>query len=230
MVLTRDQEKVSFESLYNQVSNFFDTQPDHRRSNASHRLSDILRSAFGMFSLKSPSLLAFEKRSRQEAKNLLNIFRIQRIPSDSQMRYVLDEVNPSLLRPGFRRFFDVLLDTGVVKEYEYFKGAALVSIDGVEHFCSKKVHCDYCTRKEHKNGQTTYHHAMLAAVMVHPEQSEVFPLDCEAIVCQDGSSKNDCERNAAKRLVEALSKAYPDTQAGCCGGCAVCQRASHPPD
>ena len=41
---------------------------------------------------------------------------------------------------------------------------------------------------------------MLGAVVVHPEQREVFPLAPEPIVKGDGATKNDCERNAAKRL------------------------------
>ena len=32
---------------------------DHRRANSSYELADVLRSVFAMFSLKTPSLLAF---------------------------------------------------------------------------------------------------------------------------------------------------------------------------
>ena len=49
---------------------------------------------------------------------------------------------------------------------------------------------------------------MLSAVLVHPEQKEVFAMDNEPIIGQDGSSKNDCERNAAKRLLESLQAGY----------------------
>jgi hypothetical protein len=44
--------------------------------------------------------------------------------------------------------------------------------------------------------------------MLHPEQEEVFPLDFEPILKQDGEEKNDCERNAAKRLCSALKERY----------------------
>jgi hypothetical protein len=50
----------------------------------------------------------------------------------------------------------------------------------------------------------------LAAVIVHPEQKEVIPLDFEPIVNEDGALKNDCERQAAKRLCAALDERYPD--------------------
>jgi hypothetical protein len=53
----------------------------------------------------------------------------------------------------------------------------------------------------------------LGVVIVHPEKSEVFVLDVEPIVKQDGAQKNDCERNAAKRLIENLAQNYPDLKA-----------------
>src|SRR5687767_6305494 len=48
------------------------------------------------------------------------------------------------------------------------------------------------------------------AVVVHPAQSEVFPLDFEPILREDGAQKNDCERSAAKRLCQALGERYHD--------------------
>lgn len=45
--------------------------------------------------------------------------------------------------------------------------------------------------------------------MVHPQQKQVLPIDFEPIICQDGAQKNDCERVAAKRLVESLKEKYP---------------------
>src|SRR5205085_7927244 len=67
-----------------------------------------------------------------------------------------------------------------------------------------------CTTHKHRNGVVSYHHAGLAAVLLHPQQSEVFPLDFEPILRQDGEQKNDCERNAAKRLCQALYERYPE--------------------
>src|SRR5262249_25110495 len=46
--------------------------------------------------------------------------------------------------------------------------------------------------------------------LVHPDQEEVFTLDFEPILNADGSQKNDCERNAAKRLCQGLRERYPD--------------------
>ena len=58
---------------------------------ASHRkitLSDCLMSALAMFSLKSPSLLAFDKQREEELvrHNLENLFLIENAPCDTRMR------------------------------------------------------------------------------------------------------------------------------------------------
>ena len=50
---------------------------------------------------------------------------------------------------------------------------------------------------------------MLGAVLVHPDRREVIPLAPEPIVKGDGDTKNDCERNAAKRLLSDLRREHP---------------------
>ncbi len=49
---------------------------------------------------------------------------------------------------------------------------------------------------------------MLCCALVHPDRREVFVLDSETILNEDGSTKNDCERNAAKRLLQHFEKVY----------------------
>ncbi len=51
-----------------------------------------------MFSLKSPSLLNFSLRSRQEDKNLMEVYKISKLCSDTQMREVLDKVQAAKVR------------------------------------------------------------------------------------------------------------------------------------
>ena len=50
---------------------------------------------------------------------------------------------------------------------------------------------------------------MLGAAIVHPEQRAVIPLMPEPIVKQDGTDKNDGERNAAKRFITTLRQDHP---------------------
>lgn len=192
------------------LSQEFAQIPDHRRANTSYPLADLLRSAFAMFSLKAPSLLSFQQQTRQERSNLHTIYQIQELPGDTQMRAALDPVSPQPLRALFKTLVTTLKQAGVIKQYHYWPRHVLVAVDGVEHFSSTKVHCAQCTRRKHRNGTTSYHHAGLAAVLLHPDHEEVFPLDFEPVLNHDGSKKQDCERNAAKRLSAALHERYPD--------------------
>jgi len=50
---------------------------------------------------------------------------------------------------------------------------------------------------------------MFAAAIIHPEQREVMPLMPEPIMKHDGTDKNDCERNAAKRFIAKLRQDHP---------------------
>jgi hypothetical protein len=201
---------LHFDLLMTELSEYFETLPDSRSERRQYSLGDTLKSAFAMFSLKSPSLLNFRERTRTEDGNLQRIYRIAEIPSDTQMRTILDEVESSSLDYPFAEIHAHLRSSGLLDGYRLAEAenALIVSVDGVEHFSSTKVHCPCCTVKTHRDGKQSYHHAALCAVIVHPEKSEVFPLGLEPIVSQDGSLKNDCERNAAKRLVEHLRQDY----------------------
>jgi len=160
-----------------------------------------------MFSLKDPSLLAFDER--RSDTNLKALFGIGQIPSDTQMREILDPVDPEHLRPSFGDVFRQLQRGKALEPFVFYDGHYLLSLDGTGYFSSQTIHCPSCQVKEHKNGTVTYEHQMLAAVIVHPDLKEVIPLAPEPIQKQDGSTKNDCERNAARRLLAKIRREHP---------------------
>jgi hypothetical protein len=166
-------------------------------------------SGFALFSLKDPSLLAFDER-RQTPKNLKRVYGINRIPSDTQMRIILDDVNPEGIRPLFKRVFQQLQRGKELEKMKYMGQYYLLSLDGTGYFKSEKVHCANCLEKHYKRSEKTiYTHQMLGGAIVHPERREVIPLAPEPIIKQDGTEKNDCERNAAKRFLAKLRQEYP---------------------
>jgi hypothetical protein len=120
------------------------------------------------------------------------------------MREILDEVDPERLRDSFGDVFRQLQRGKTLEPFVFYAGAHLLSLDGTGYFSSPTIHCDSCQVKEHRDGSVTYQHQMLGAVIVHPEIKEVIPLAPEPIQKQDGQSKNDCERNAAKRLLPKI--------------------------
>jgi hypothetical protein len=84
-----------------------------------------------------------------------------------------------------------------------------VALDGTGYFSSTTIHCASCLHKVHRNGSITYYHQMLGAAIIHPDWRAVIPLMPEPIVKQDGTAKNDCERNAAKRFIAKLRRDHP---------------------
>jgi hypothetical protein len=183
--------------------------PDARDGDADYSMADAVMSAVAMFSLKDPSLLAFQDRRNDE--NMKNIFLISQVPSDTRMREILDPVEPELLRPMFGDVFRNLQRGRALEPFVFHDGCYLLSIDGTEYYSSKKVHCDCCLQRKNKNtGEITYYHQMLGVVLVHPDRKEVIPLAPEPIVKQDGDNKNDCERNAAKRLLRKIRDEHPN--------------------
>ena len=130
-----------------ELSEHFSSLPDHRSERRQYSLGDTLKSAFAMFSLKSPPLLNFRERTRIEDGNLQRVYRIGAIPSDTQIRAILDELPSSSLDYCFAEIHDHLRSSGLLDSYRLAcaDNALIVSVDGVEHFSSTKVHCPCCT-------------------------------------------------------------------------------------
>jgi hypothetical protein len=202
----KERKGLSADALFALMRHRFADIPDPRPLKPTIPLADALMSAFAMFVLKDPSLLAFDGR-RNDA-NLKAIFGIGQIPCDTAMREILDPIDPEQLRPAFDAVLRELQRGRVLERFQ-FLGGYLLSLDGTGYFSSEKVHCPSCQVKNHKNGTVTYQHQMLGAVLLHPDRKEVIPLMPEPIQKQDGSTKNDCERNAARRFLEKLRRTHP---------------------
>src|SRR5881296_3619521 len=207
IVAPKARKHLSADALFHLVRSGFAAIPDPRGEDVDISLTDALMSAFAMFSLKSPSLLAFDKE-RAEG-NLHTIYGIERVPCDTHMREILDPVSPKVLRPVFKSVFTQLQRGKALESMAFLDGHYLLALDGTEYFSSKTIHCASCLHKVHRNGSITYYHQMLGAALVHPEQRAVIPLMPEPIIKQDGMGKNDCERNAAKRFIAKLRQDHP---------------------
>lgn len=182
---------------------------DHRTGNVQVPLQDALMSGFAMFSLKDPSLLAFDQRRQKEPHNLRTIYGISAIPCDTQMRDILDHVTPDSLRPSFRNLFRAVQRGKALEQMVFLDGHYLLNIDGTGIYSSEKVSSPYCLKKTIRNGKTKYYQMMLGAAIVHPDFREVLPLCPEMIVTQDGKKKQDCEQNASKRFLADLRREHP---------------------
>src|SRR5262252_7956641 len=206
-VAPKARKHLSADALFRLVHTGFDHIPDYRPADVDIALPDVLMSAFAMFSLKAPSLLAFDKE-RAEG-NLHTIYGIQRVPCDTYMREILDPLSPKWLRPLFKSVFRQLQRGKALEPMTFLDGHYLLALDGTEYFSSKTIHCASCLHRVHRYGSVTYAHQLLGAAIIHPDLRAVIPLMPEPIVRHDGTAKNDCERNATKRFVAKLRQDHP---------------------
>ncbi len=206
-IAPKERKHLSADALFGLIRSGFANIPDHRSDDAGIPFTDARMSAFAMFSLKSPSLLAFDKQ-RAEG-NLSTIYGIERAPCDSDMRETLDPVSPESLRPSFKGVFRQLQRGKALEAMTFLEGHSLVALDGTGYFSSQAIHCASCLHKQHRNGSITYYHQMLGAAIIHPDKREVLPLMPEPIIKQDGTAQNDGERNAAQRFMAKLRQDHP---------------------
>ena len=185
------RKALSAPGLLREARASFDTLDDPVRSRGLS-LAECLMSGLAVFGLKYPSLLQFDRDARTDElvrANLKSLYGIERVPCDTALRERLDEVDPRELRGVFKRVFAQLQRGKGLEGFTCLDGHYLLSVDGTGYFSSSSVHCASCCEKHHHDGRITYFHQMLGAVLVHPEQREVFPLAPEPIVKGDGATK-----------------------------------------
>ena len=203
------KNELNANSLIVAVKNCFSKVTDQRSSNSSISLADALMSGFAMFSLKEKSLLSFEHNITDFGPNLKTVYKIDRIPTDTHLRTMLDPLPTEAIRPAFKLIFNRLQRANFLQEFIFFQDYYLVSMDGTEYFSSNQIKCANCMERKYKDGTTLYYHQFFGAAIVHPDKREVIPLVPEMIMKQDGQAKNDCERNAAKRFLSSFRKDHP---------------------
>ena len=199
-------ERLHFDWFVGKIDQVFEKLPDFRLPSPAlkYSIKDGALGAFSMFFSQSPSFLSYQRAMKQAQgkSNAQSLFGIDEIPTDNQIRNLLDPIAPSYLYPIFSVAFEELEKQGHLEAYRFFQGHLLLPIDGTEYFRSSKIHCKNCSETHHKNGKVSYYHKVLTPVVVAPENAKVIVLEPEFVVPQDGEEKQDCELNAAKRWIE----------------------------
>jgi hypothetical protein len=183
---------------------------DHRKENRSYPMVDCLMAGFAMFALKAPSLLSFRQQYPHSQDNMKRVFGLSQLCGDTAFRSCLDEVRPESVEQQLAIPLTEVRQRGGLDSRKVLGNYLSVTIDATGYFGSSKVSCPHCLVKNFKDGSCQYHHQVLAGVNVHPDQSTVFPVSVEAIMNEDGHKKNDCEINAAKRLLPKIKTALPN--------------------
>jgi len=207
------RKHLNADALFEEVYSNFKKFPEFRSENLEISMADALMSGFAMFSLKDPSLLAFDERRNNDGKlmNLKSVYGIGKVPCDTTMRKILDDVTLGNFNTSFKTIFSKIQRGGALSPMKYIQGHYILSVDGTGFFSSSKLNSEACLEKKNKEtGETIgYYQQLLGAAIVHPDFKEVIPLMPEMIIKQDGETKNDCERNACKRFFAQLRIDHP---------------------
>lgn len=224
------KKHLSFTSLRKALSACFCKIPEHRQAKkVDYRIHDALMSGFACMHFQDPSLLQFQKRleKKHHKSNLQTLFGIEKIPESTQLRSIIDGVSSHYLGNFFKEYFYRLQRGKHFSQYQLFPGLYLMSMDATDYFSSLAISCQKClrTKLQAKNHQEAiqeceavdnrqektvrYVHKTLQIAMMHPDMHQVIPLMPEEVHNTDGLTKQDCELNAAKRLIPKLKKAHP---------------------
>ena len=196
-------KQLKFNNLLGILKGSLAGLPEHRRGqNGRYEIADAGLGAFAVFFMQAPSFLAHQ-RDMQRARgqnNAGSLFKLGEIPSDGQLRNLLDPVDPMQLGEPFWTVYEHLIATDQLAAYRGVAGTRLISLDGSQYFSSQKIHCANC-RVTIRDGQKYYSHQVLLPVLSAPGQPHVIPLAPEFMSPQDGDEKQDCEQQAIKRWV-----------------------------
>ena len=209
----RPLNSLTLETVRDRLSGVFRQIPDSRRGDVNYLLHDVLMTGFAMLYFQHPSLLRFQEQMKEKKGrcNLETVFKVKTVPSDSQMREILDGVPIEYLRSLLPELFERMRRLGWTKEFVTSVGEQkdyTMLLDGSEYFHSTEIECPGCLRKADKNGQINYSHQIVAATLVKAGTHQVLPLDVEEVRNTDGTEKQDCEINAGKRLIERVRQEH----------------------
>jgi hypothetical protein len=173
-------------------------------------LPAVLMSAFAMLFFQHPSLLEYQRRMKERTgqSNLERMFGVAAIPSDTQMREILDGVPTAPLRRLLPQTFEQMRRVGWTARFvtevageKYYP----VVLDGSEYFHSTQIHCPHCLRQRQANGETSYSPLVVSATVTRAGSHAILPLEVEEVGNNDEEqAPQDCELTAAKRLVKRL--------------------------
>lgn len=200
------------EVLVEGIRGVFEGLPEVRRgANTQFTQAELAMTAFAVFHMQSRSFLEAQRRleSYEGRSNLGTFFRVERVPSDAQVRSVLDRMGTEGFLEAFDTVHGELERRGLLGGFDFLGGRRLIALDGLHYHGSGKIGCRKCTTRKGADGEVRNYHSAVTMALVSPDMPGLaVPLRPEFIEPQDGELKQDCEINAAKRAIEKNGERY----------------------
>lgn len=204
-------EELKIDRLIKKIKAAAKEFPDERTGkNTQYEMEDAAMGAFSVLFTQCASFLEYqEEMKRHKGRcNAESLFEIMKVPSDSQIRVLLDPVAPGYVKGIYRDVYKSLAQGEILTGMRSHGNSLLIAMDGTEYFSSQKIHCGGCSQRELRNGKINYYHSVLTPVIVQAGNEHVIALEPEFITPQDGSQKQDCEIEAGKRWVSQHGDYY----------------------
>jgi hypothetical protein len=161
---------MKFQEMLDRLRQNLKSTPEHRTGrNSQYEIADAGLGAFSVFYMQSPSFLAHQRdmQRRKGQNNVEGLFGVKRIPSDGQIRNLLDPVDPAQLREPYWEIYRCLDERGHLDKYRGVGETRLISLDGSQYFSSQDIHCPNC-RVTVRDEKTYYSHLVMMAVVCAP--------------------------------------------------------------
>ena len=173
----------------------------------------ILKNVCGQYSMREME----ENFNKETCIATLRIMsgnqKLNEMPHYDTLNYYLERLSPDYLSELRKKMI-----TSLIRGKQFNRGRLLgkywrVILDGTGLFYFRERHCEncLCTTRKTDDGKTVkmYYHKVLEAKIVLSD-NVVISLGSEFIENErEDVSKQDCETNAAKRLLKRIKKDYP---------------------
>jgi hypothetical protein len=216
----RPLQSLTLEASVDLLATTFGAVDDPRAAEQlSYPRPDTLRSGFAVMFFQHASLLQLQRAmaKKRQRCNVQTIFGVHEIPSDTQMREILDGVKPESLRGIFPQLWEKVRRAGWGERFttplpsgEHQGTYDTVALDGSEYCCSTQVQCPHCLRPTDPQGRVHDAHKIVGATVVRAGSHQVVPVDGEeGRNATAESAPQDGELTAGKRLITRLRREHP---------------------
>ncbi len=117
--------------------------------NLQYPIVDVGLSAFSLFFTQSPSFLSYQRHLERShgTSNAQSLFGVEKIPTDNQIRKLLDETPADHFFPLFRDGFETFSRHPGFEQFKVMGNRILIPLDATQTHSSHKISCPSCTVK-----------------------------------------------------------------------------------
>ena len=173
----------------------------------------LLKNVCGQYSMREMDENFNEENCIDTLRILSGNKKLNEMPHYDTLNYYLERLSPECVSALRKKMV-----TSLIRGKQFNKGRLQkkywrIILDGTGLFYFKEKHCENClcverTDKDGKKSKQYYHKVLEAKIML--SENVIISIGTEFIENENEEvSKQDCELNAAKRLLERIKKEYP---------------------